>query len=80
MASRRLFRTTSSTQLRNSLSIFSYIVSCPGLTIPIVIPALIAWYKKTECIASRIESLPLKENEKFDTPPLIMAWGKVVVI
>jgi hypothetical protein len=32
-------------------------------------PLRIAWYKKTECIASRIVSSPRNEKDKFDSPP-----------
>ena len=43
---------------------------------PIFIPAFMAWYKKTECIASRTPSLPLKEKDTLLTPPLTETFGK----
>ncbi len=47
-----------------------------GFTIPIFIPALIAWNKNTECIASRTTLFPLKENDTLLTPPLTEQCGK----
>ena len=38
-------------------------------------PALMAWNRNTECIASRTFSLPRKEKEKLETPPEICACG-----
>ncbi len=43
---------------------------------PMVMPALIAWYRNTVCIASRAGSLPRKEKLTFDTPPLTLARGR----
>ena len=40
------------------------------------IPASIAWYRKTACIASRTGLLPLNEKETFDRPPLVRAPGQ----
>ena len=37
---------------------------------------LMAWYRNTLCMASRTASIPRKENEKLDTPPLTRAPGK----
>lgn len=37
---------------------------------------LIAWKRKTPCIASRIASIPRKEKDKLERPPLILAPGK----
>ena len=45
--SSRRFSTTSSTHSRNSSGRSSYTASCPALTMPMSIPALIAWYKNT---------------------------------
>ena len=42
---------------------------------PMSMPALMAWNRNTECIASRTFSLPRKEKEKLETPPEIWAWG-----
>ena len=53
----------------------SYMPSWPALTIPMSIPARIAWYRKTECIASRSGLLPRNENETLETPPLTSACG-----
>ena len=30
---------------------------------------MIAWYRNTECIASRTGSLPRNENDRFEMPP-----------
>ena len=40
-------------------------------------PALIAWYRNTECIASRTGSLPRNENDTLLTPPLTCACGQL---
>ena len=42
---------------------------------PMSMPALMAWNRNTECIASRTVSLPRKEKEKLETPPEIWACG-----
>ena len=47
-----------------------------GFTIPMFIPALMAWYKNTECMASRTGLLPLKEKETLLTPPLTLQCGR----
>ena len=36
---------------------------------PISRPALIAWYRNTECMASRTGSLPRNENDRLEIPP-----------
>ena len=46
-ASGRRFSTTSSTRVRSSGSKSSYTPIMPAFTIPISIPALIAWYRNT---------------------------------
>ena len=38
---------------------------------------LIAWYRKTLCIASLIVSIPRNEKEKLERPPLTRAPGRV---
>ena len=76
VASSLLFNITSSTRSSKSLGISSYTSSILGFTIPMFIPAFIAWYKKTECIASRTGLLPLNEKETLLTPPLTLAYGK----
>jgi len=43
---------------------------------PMLIPARIAWYRNTECIASRTTSLPRNENDTLLTPPLTSACGQ----
>ena len=40
----------------------------------------IAWYRNTECIASRTGSLPRNENDTLLTPPLTSACGSVALI
>ena len=45
----------------------------PALTMPMSIPAPIAWYRKAECMASRTLLLPRKLKEMFDTPPETLA-------
>ena len=47
---------------------------------PMSIPAAMAWYRKTEWIASRIGSLPRNANETFDTPPDTSAPGRLALI
>ena len=42
---------------------------------PMSMPAAIAWYRNTECIASRMTSRPRKPKERLDTPPEILAPG-----
>ena len=71
---------TSSTHLRSSGSMSSYIWSIDGLTIAMSMPALIAWYRNAECIASRTALLPLNANERLDTPPEVNAPGRFVLI
>ena len=44
----------------------------PALTMPMSMPALIAWYRKAEWIASRTRLLPRKEKERLETPPEIL--------
>ena len=44
---------------------------------PMSIPAAIAWYRKTEWIASRIGSLPRNANETLETPPETSAPGQL---
>lgn len=38
---------------------------------------LMAWYRKTPCMASLMASIPLKENERLERPPLILAPGRL---
>lgn len=38
---------------------------------------LMAWYKKTPCMASLIASIPLKEKDRLDRPPLTLTPGSV---
>ena len=52
----------------------------PALTMPMSMPARIAWYRNAECIASRTRLLPRKLNEMFDTPPLTLACGRFALI
>ncbi len=73
VASSRRFSTTSSTRSRSSGAMSSYTPIMPALTIPMVMPALMAWYRNTVWIASRAGSLPRKLNETLETPPEIFA-------
>ena len=50
--------------------------SWPALTMPMSMPALMAWYRNAECIASRTTSLPRNENDRLLTPPLIFTPGQ----
>ncbi len=43
---------------------------------PMSSPARIAWKRNAECIASRTTSLPRKENERFEIPPLVREPGQ----
>ena len=47
---------------------------------PMSMPALMAWYRKTEWIARRTGSLPRKLNDTLETPPETRANGKVALI
>ncbi len=71
---------TSSTNSSRSLGISSYTSSIPAFTMPMSIPAWIAWYKNAECIASRTTLLPRKENEMLLTPPLTRQRGRVALM
>ena len=76
----RRARITSSTRSRSSASMSSRIASCPALTIPMLIPARMAWYRNAECIASRTTSLPRNENETLLRPPLTCTCGQAARI
>ena len=52
----------------------------PALTMPMSIPAWIAWYRKTVWMASRTGSLPRKLKDTLDTPPLTLAPGRLALI
>ncbi|MND02999.1 hypothetical protein D3C83_226120 [compost metagenome] len=52
----------------------------PALTMPISMPAAMAWNRNAECIASRTLLLPRKLNEMFETPPLTLACGRFCLI
>jgi hypothetical protein len=54
--------------------------SWPALTMPMSMPALMAWYRNTAWIASRTGLLPRNEKETLDTPPETSAWGRVCLI
>ncbi|EWS64148.1 hypothetical protein Y695_02613 [Hydrogenophaga sp. T4] len=79
-ASGRRFKTTSSTRSRSSGSSSSYTPTMPALTMPMSMPALMAWYRNTVWIASRTGSLPRKLNDTLDTPPLTLAPGRCCLI
>ena len=40
-------------------------------------PASMAWYRNTECIAWRTRSLPRNENDRLETPPEMCARGSL---
>ena len=75
VASSRRFSTTSSTRSRSSGSSWSYNGSAPALTMPMSMPALMAWYRNTTWIACRTGSLPRKLKLTLDTPPEIWLYG-----
>src|SRR6478735_658342 len=79
-ASGRRFSTTSSTRSRNCGSTSSYTPTMPALTMPMSMPALMAWYRNTVWIASRTGSLPRKEKLTLETPPLTFAPGRFSLI
>ena len=58
----------------------SYTGRAPVFTIAMSSPASIAWYRKTECIASRTGLFPRKENETFETPPETFTCGRFALI
>jgi hypothetical protein len=39
-------------------------------------PALMAWNRNAECMASRTASLPRKENDRLEMPPLVRTPGQ----
>ncbi len=55
-------------------------MSCPAFTMPMSIPAPMAWYKNAACIASRTTLLPRNENEMLLTPPLTLVAGQRFLI
>ncbi len=75
-----VFKTASSTVLRSSIGKSSYSANCPAFTIAMSSPALIAWYRNTECIASRTMLLPRKEKDTLLNPPETSAPGKLFLI
>ena len=80
VASSLRFIKTSSTCSRRSFGISSYTSTIPAFTMPISRPALIAWYKNAECIASLTRSFPRKEKLILDTPPDTLAPGRFCLI
>jgi len=52
----------------------------PALTMPMSMPAWMAWYRNTVWIASRTGSLPRNEKLTFDTPPDTLAPGRLRLI
>ncbi len=58
----------------------SYGWRAPALTMPMSIPALMAWKRKTAWIASRTALLPRKLKDTFETPPETRAWGRFSLI
>jgi hypothetical protein len=43
-------------------------------------PAWMAWYRNTECIALRTGSLPRNEKDRLLTPPEILTCGQRALI
>ena len=80
VASVRRLSKTSSTSSNKSFGISSYTSSIPAFTMPMSRPALMAWYKKAECMASRTTLFPRKEKEILETPPLTLANGRFCLI
>ncbi len=52
----------------------------PALTMPMSMPAWIAWYRNTVWMASRTGSLPRKLKLTLDTPPETLAPGRCCLI
>ncbi|OQC00461.1 MAG: hypothetical protein BWX79_02966 [Alphaproteobacteria bacterium ADurb.Bin100] len=52
----------------------------PALTMPMSMPAAIAWYRNTVWMASRTGSLPRKLKETLETPPDTLAPGRCCLI
>lgn len=52
-----------------------YVSVRPGQAVAIF--TLMAWYRKTPCMASLTASMPLKEKDRLERPPLTLALGKV---
>jgi len=80
VASGRRLSTTSSTRSRSSGSRSSTMGSAPALTMPMSMPARIAWNRNTAWIAWRTVSLPRNENDTFDTPPDTWQPGRVALM
>ena len=57
----------------------SYTTSWPALTMPMSSPALVAWNKNAECMASRTTSLPRNEKLRLLMPPLVRTPGQVAL-
>mmetsp|Transcript_88600 Transcript_88600/g.250813 ORF Transcript_88600/g.250813 Transcript_88600/m.250813 type:complete len:240 (+) Transcript_88600:1165-1884(+) len=75
-----LFRITSSHNFRVFSSMSVYRGRPPGFTMDMFRPFGTAWYKKTECMASRSELRPRNENERLLRPPLNETHGHVRLI
>ncbi len=80
VASGRRLNSTSSTTTSTSAGTSSYTASWAALTMPMSIPAPIAWYRNAECIASRTWALPRNANDRLLTPPLTRARGNVALM
>ncbi|MNT15930.1 hypothetical protein D3C72_1510100 [compost metagenome] len=72
--------TTSSTRSRSVGSRSSYTPTMPALTMPMSMPAWIAWYRNTVWMASRTGSLPRKLKLTLLTPPDTLAPGRFSLI
>ena len=52
----------------------------PALTMPMSMPAAIAWYRNTEWMAWRTVSLPRNEKDTLETPPETWQCGSVCLM
>mmetsp|Transcript_13078 Transcript_13078/g.35493 ORF Transcript_13078/g.35493 Transcript_13078/m.35493 type:complete len:225 (-) Transcript_13078:43-717(-) len=75
-----LFNITSSISARAFGSMSVYRGRAPGFTMDMFRPFGTAWYKKTECMASRSELRPRNENDRLLRPPLNETHGHVRLI
>ena len=76
VASGRRLKMRSSTRTSSSSGISSYTWIIPAFTIPMSMPARMAWKRKAEWIASRTTLLPRKLKDRLLTPPEILAPGQ----
>ena len=80
VASGRRLKMMSSTCSSSAGGMSSYTTSWPALTMPMSSPALMAWKRKAEWMASRTTSLPRNENDRLLMPPLTRTPGHDALI